>query len=303
MNLILCLFCNHCIYGGYKMKIGMNLFLWTDCPVYEKHADIIRYIKKIGYDGVEFPVAFMTMEDIGKFRVLCEELGLERTAVCTMDPAVCDPISEDKSLREASLSCISEWCDKTLALGATLLSGPFFQGLGRNAGRRRTQEEWDMALDVLRRAFQIAADKGVTIALEPLNRFEMYFANTISDAKKFVIELGLPNVGILGDTMHGNIEEYHIEESYPGAMPYLKHIHISESTRGTPGAGHAIPDNFFQKLYEAGYDGYLTIEAFTGGTTPSMIPALHLWNDSEDSADVLCAKGYRFIRSHLDALH
>ena len=148
----------------------------------------------------------------------------------------------------------------------------------------------------------MAGKKGVDIALEPLNRFEMYFANTIKDTKRFVQELNLPNVGILGDTMHGNIEEYHIEESYPAAMPYLRHIHISESTRGTPGAGHAIPKNFFQKLKDAGYDQYLTIEAFTGGTTPSMIPSLHLWNDSEDPADVMCAKGYRFIREHLDKL-
>lgn len=282
------------------MKIGMNLFLWTDCPKYEEHADLIRYIKKTGFDGVEFPVAFMTYEDIRKFRELCEELGLERTAVATMDPAVCDPISDDEVLREASVQIISDWCDRTVALGATLLSGPFFQGLGRFSGERRTKEEWDRALDVLGRSCRIAAEKGVTIALEPLNRFEMYFANTIAEAKKFVEELNLPNVGILGDTMHGNIEEYHIEESYPAAMPYLKHVHISESTRGTPGSGHAIPKEFFQNLKNAGYEGYLTIEAFTGGTTPSMIPALHLWNDSDDTADELCAKGYRFIREGLD---
>ena len=282
------------------MKIGMNMFLWTDCPKFEEHEKIVRYIKEIGFDGVEFPVALMSMEDIYKFRDLCEELGLERTAVCTMNPEECDPISEDPALREASITYISQWCDKTLALGAHLLSGPFFQGLGRSAGHRRTEKEWDMALDVLRRAFSIANEKGVEIALEPLNRFEMYFANTIADAKKFVIELGLPNVGILGDTMHGNIEEYDVSKSYASAMPYMKHVHISESTRGTPGAGHAIPADFFQKMKDAGYEGYLTIEAFTGGTTPSMIPALHLWNDSEDPADVLCQKGYRFIRENLD---
>lgn len=284
------------------MKIGMNLFLWTDCPRFDEHEKIVRYIKETGFDAAEFPVAMMDMEDIHRFSKLCDELGLERTAVCTMNPAECDPISEDPALREASITYLSDWCDRTIALGAHLLSGPFFQGLGRMSGKRRTQQEWDWALDVLGRAFRIAADKGVDIALEPLNRFEMYFVNTIADTRRFVEELGLPNVGILGDTNHGNIEEYDVAKAYASAMPYLKHVHVSESTRGTPGAGHAVPENFFSSLADAGYEGYLTIEAFTGGTTPSMIPALHLWNDSEDPADILCKKGYRFIRSHLDAL-
>lgn len=281
------------------MKVGMNLFLWTDKPEYDKHAKIIELIKKIGFDGVEFPVPLIETKDIEKFVKLCHELGLETTAVATIDPSIANPCSSDEKLREASIPLFEEWFDKTEGLGASLLSGPFFQALGTFTGKRRTEDEWKYSLDVCHRAFQIAADRNIEIALEPLNRFEMYFVNTLSEAKRFVKELKLPNVGLLGDTMHSNIEELDTVQAYVNSMPYLKHVHVSESTRGTPGSGHAIPEDFFTRIGEKGYDGYCTIEAFEGGTTPSMIPALHLWTDSPDTPEELARKGFKFIKSHM----
>jgi D-psicose/D-tagatose/L-ribulose 3-epimerase len=243
----------------------------------------------------------MSAGSIAKFAKKCAELGLDRTAVAVFQPSKYDPASPDKALRRSSIRAIDEWSAKAVDLGSNLLSGPFFQGLGRFSGAPLSASEWKWALDTLREACDLANGHGVRIALEPLNRFEMYFVNTLADGKRFVKELGLSNVGLLGDTMHSNIEELDLAEAYYDALPELMHVHISESTRGTPGSGHGVPAALFKKLKAGAYDGFLTIEAFSGGVTPSMIPALCLWRNPPDSAEQIARKGYAFIRNSIDA--
>jgi D-psicose/D-tagatose/L-ribulose 3-epimerase len=284
------------------LKIGMNLFLWTDSPDFARHEPIVDLIGEIGFDGVEFPVEAMSAGSVKKFAGKCEALGLGRTAVAVFSPSKYDPASPDRSLRDAAVRALDEWGAKAADLGADLLSGPFFQGLGRFTGAPVTGDEWRWALDALRRGCEAANRRGVRVALEPLNRFEMYFANTLADAKRFVKELGAPNAGLLGDTMHSNIEELDVAEAYYDSLPELIHVHISESTRGTPGSGHGVPPALFRRLRDGGYDGYLTIEAFSGGVTPSMIGPLCLWRNPDDSAEEIARKGYRFIRENVSAL-
>jgi len=281
------------------MKIGMNLFLWTDAPNFAEHEHLVDLIGEIGFDGVEFPIETMSADSVKKFANKCDALGLGRTTVAVFDPSRFDPTSPDKTLRDAAVRAIDEWSAKTSDLGADLLSGPFFQGVGRFTGAPVTRDEWNRALDTLRLSCGLAEKRGVRVALEPLNRFEMYFANTLADAKKFVKEMDMPNVGLLGDTMHSNIEELDVAEAYYDALPELMHVHISESTRGTPGSGHGIPTALFRRLKDGGYDGYLTIEAFSGGTTPSMIGVLCLWRDPPDSAEDIARKGFKFVRDNL----
>lgn len=284
------------------MKIGMNLFLWTDRPNFAEHERIVDLIGEIGFDGAEFPIEAMSADSVKKFANQCDSLELGRTAVAVFNSSKYDPASPDKALRDAAVRAIDEWSAKTSDLGADLLTGPFFQGLGRFTGAPATKDEWNWSLDTLREACGKAAGRGVKVALEPLNRFEMYFVNTLAIAKKFVKEMDMPSVGLLGDTMHSNIEELDVAEAYYDALPELMHVHISESTRGTPGSGHGIPKALFRRLKDGGYGGYLMIEAFSGGTTPSMIGTLCLWRNPTDSAEEIARKGFKFISDNISDL-
>ena len=106
------------------------------------------------------------------------------------------------------------------------------------------------------------ASYGVTIALEPLNRFETYFLNTAADAVKLCDEIDHPNVGILFDTFHANIEEKHVADALRLTARHLKHVHSCENDRGIPGTGHVDWPGVFRVLRDIGYDDYLTIESF-----------------------------------------
>jgi D-psicose/D-tagatose/L-ribulose 3-epimerase len=280
------------------MKIGMNLLLWTDQPKPSEHLAILQSIKLWGFDGVEFAADNMDPADALAFGLILKELGLGCTAIAALDAASADPASRDRALRQAALHTLKRAIDNTKALGAVVLCGPLFQGLGRFTGQAPQRDEWDYAVETLREAGEYAETVGVKLALEPINRFEMYMVNTLADGVRFVKQIGLPNVGLLADTHHGNIEERNVPEAWRQAAAHIVHVHISENDRGVPGCGHAVPKAIFETLTEISYDGWLTIEAF-GQQVPGLISRLHLWRDYADHPDDAARLGIQYIRRQL----
>lgn len=281
------------------IKVGMNLLLWSDNANYREHSHLLDFCKEVGFDGVEFNVGVVhDAEDCVKFGEHAKELGLDVTTVATFDPSVCNPISPDPAMRAKVFPEFKRCIDLSIALGSKLICGPLFQGLGYFSGARPTQQEWDWSIETMRPCFEYAQSKGITVAVEPLNRFECYLLNTVADGVRYVKEINLDNVGLLVDTMHSNIEELDMAKSYREALPYIKHVHISENDRGVPGTGHACGKEIFDVFKEGGYDGYLTIEAFNLGA-PSLMGALHLWRTFAPSDDDLARDGCKYIRNML----
>src|SRR5207249_1704022 len=144
-------------------------------------------------------------------------------------------------------------------LGVQYLCGPIHSALGHMVGRGRTDEEWGWCVETLRAAAETAAEAGVLLAVEALNRFEVYFLNTTADARRLVDEVGHPGLRAMYDTFHANIEERSIEEAVAALGDRLAHVHISENHRGTPGTGLVQWDDTFRALRASGYDGWLTV--------------------------------------------
>ncbi|MCL6443759.1 MAG: sugar phosphate isomerase/epimerase [Alicyclobacillus sp.] len=280
------------------MKIGMNLLLWTDRPTFGEHRTLIPTLKSWGFDGVEFPIASMSSSDILNFARLCDDLGMGRTAILALDAGEADPASSDARLRQAANDEIRRTADKAKVLGADIIVGPLFQGLGRFTGQAPTRDEWNYAVETIRQAASYAATMSISLALEPLNRFEMYMVNTMSDGALFVEEVGLRNVGLLADTHHGNIEEEDVARAWEKVGNYIYHVHISENHRGIPGSGHAIPLSIFETLQKIRYAGWLTIEAF-GNRVPGLISRLHLWRTLAQREEDIARLGIDFIRRNL----
>ena len=281
------------------IKVGMNLLLWSDNTSFAQHKQLLDQCKDMGFDGVEFNVGVISDEgDCAKFGEHARQLGLDVTTVGTFSPDICNPISPRSSLREATYSEFQKFIDLTLAFGGKLICGPLYQGLGYFTGQRPTQQEWDWSLEVMRPCFEYAKKHGVTVAVEPLNRFETHLINTVEAGVQYVREMDMDNVGFLVDTMHANIEELNLAEAFRKGLPYIKHVHISENDRGIPGTGHACGQDIFDVFKQGGYDGYMTIEAFNLGA-PSLTGALHLWRTFAPSDDMLAKQGHDYIRKCL----
>ncbi|MCC2684540.1 MAG: sugar phosphate isomerase/epimerase, partial [Paenibacillaceae bacterium] len=202
-------------------------------------------------------------------------------------------------LRRAAVEQLKRSVQNTRAIGADLMCGPLFQGLGRFTGLPPSRDEWKYAVESLREVGEFARTLQVNIALEALNRFEMYMVNTVADGARFVEEVGLDNVGLLVDTHHGNIEEHQTAQAWEEVAKHIFHVHISENHRGVPGSGQAIPGEIFHVLRRISYDKWLTIEAFSQDV-PGLIPRLHLWRAYAEHQDDPARLGIDFIRKHVN---
>ena len=115
-------------------------------------------------------------------------------------------------------------------------------------------------VDSVRRYATYALPLNVSLAVEPINRYETNLTSTIDQAMKVVDEVGLDNVGVLADTFHMNIEEVSLAESLRSAGDRLLHVQFTDSNRLAAGRGHIDFPELASVLREIGYTGYLSTE-------------------------------------------
>jgi D-psicose/D-tagatose/L-ribulose 3-epimerase len=277
------------------MKFGMNLLLWTG-ELNEGLLPVLESLKGMGYDGVELPLFNLTLDYAAWGRRL-DDLGLERTAV-TVRGVEDNPISPDAAARALGVEHNKRAIDCCQAAGATTLVGPYHSALGYFTGQGPTADEWKWGVESMQQVAEHAAQAGVTLGLEALNRFECYLLNTHADAARFVREVGNPHCRAMYDTFHANIEEKNISEAIRACADVLCHVHISENDRSTPGAGNVRWAENFDTLHEVGYNGWLTIEAF-GLALPELVAATKIWRRMFQSEEQLARDGLAFMKSEV----
>jgi D-psicose/D-tagatose/L-ribulose 3-epimerase len=147
----------------------------------------------------------------------------------------------------------------------------------------------------MRQVAEHAETVGVTLGVECLNRFETYLLNTHADAARFARQVDHPRCRVMYDTFHSHIEEKSVAGAIRSCADLLCHVHISENDRSTPGQGSVRWDENFDALREAGYDGWLMIEAF-GLALPELAAATKIWRRMYESEMQLAGDGLAFMR-------
>ena len=280
------------------MKFGVNTFIWSE-GFDRTNLPLLPRVKSWGFDGVEVPLfrpAEFAARDI---RQGLEANGLECT-VCSVLLDGLSLISDDGGVRRKTQTHMQETIKAAAEAGAKIVAGPLYSPVGYLPGRRRTTDEWKWAVEGYQTLGDTLSSHGVTVAIEPLNRFETFFLNTAADAAKLSAEINHPNVGVLFDTFHANIEEKEIGAGYRTVGKHLKHVHACENDRGIPGSGHVEWPNVFQALRDVRYDGWLTIESF-GFALPNLSAAAAIWRDIESSPELIAVEGVKFLKKNVSA--
>ena len=114
----------------------------------------------------------------------------------------------------------------------------------------------------MREIIKVAEDNGVTYCVEAVNRFETCLINTAQEALDYVAEVDSPNIGVLLDTYHMNIEENSIGDAIRLVGDKLTSFHTGENNRTAPGRGHLNWDEIFGALAEIGYKNRIVCEPF-----------------------------------------
>ena len=281
------------------MKAGFNMLLWTG-HVTEEDFPRLEMLKKAGYDGVEIPLFGGDVAHFEKVGQVIRDNGLGCTSVTVIPDEEHNPISADADHRKGGVEHLKWAIDCSEALGSEILCGPFYQPLGVFTGEGPSEQEKKRAAQVHQKAADYAAKANVALAVEYLNRFECYFLNTMADTADFVKRVNKPNYGVLFDTFHANIEEKDPVGCIDSYMDMIKHVHISENDRGTPGKGHVDFSGTFKALRSGGYDGWMVVEAF-GRALPDLAAATRVWRDFFPSPDEVYTEGLKLIKAQWQA--
>jgi D-psicose/D-tagatose/L-ribulose 3-epimerase len=282
------------VYG-----IGANTWIWVSPLTDERLAALAPRIARWGFDAIELPIESPGDWDPGRTADLLTSLGLIATTCAVMPPGR-DLVTDDPDVVEATTDYLRACVRAAARIGARVVAGPIYAPVGRTwlldrDSRRATVRR---LTDRLRPLAEYAASHDVTLALEPLNRFETSLVNTVEQGLEVVGAVDSPGLGLALDTFHMNIEERDLPIALRAAGRWLAHVQVCANDRGAPGNDHLDWPGIVDALVEVGYAGPLCIESFTAENR-TIATAAAIWRPLAPSQDELATAGLAFLRALL----
>lgn len=278
-------------------KLGFNLLVWSASVTDDLFPHVER-LKKIGYDGIEICNGQQESAPYRRLSQVLRDLDLEVTTVTVLGPDA-NPVSPDQAVRAKAVDAIKWNVDRCVDVGSKLLAGPIHSAFATFTRAAPTEDEYQRSAEVLRAAGDYAQQAGVVLVPEAINRFECYLCNTMAQLRHLVELTGHPNVRAMFDTHHANLEEKHQVDAIRTIAPHLVHVHLSENDRGTPGSGHINFAEALATLHAVGYDGWMTIEAFSRAD-PAFANAINVWREFSPAWEI-AERGHTFLRDAIAA--
>ena len=236
-----------CIICGPDVAYGPLALL---CGTFEEKA---AKAAALGYDGVELMVRDPAGLDWGHVKATLASVGLEAPQIVTGELFGVDGlciVTPDDDLYRRTVARVQAVIDLAAFLGTPLVN------VGRLRGRldwlKGVADPWQVAVERFGTLARYAAARGVRIALEPINRYEVDFILSTQDGLRMVADVGEASLGLMLDVYHMNIEDASIEGSLCEAGPRCWHVHIADSNRLYPGAGHLDFASIFATLARDG---------------------------------------------------
>lgn len=285
--------------------IGVISMLWAR-PFLAEHLAFLPAIRAAGCDHLELLVPEEGELDLARTRAALEEAGLGVILAARVDRSR-DLASADPAAREGGLAYLRRCVAVAVALGARIVGGPLYGAPLVFAGRAPEPiDEAERARRVervvagLRIAARIAGEEGITLALEPLNRFETDLANTTRHGIALVDAVDHPALGLLLDSFHMNMEDAFIPEAIRAAGPRLVHFQANENHRGFLGSGHVDWLAVARAFAAIDYRGPITLEPFRRSDERPGVP-LARWRPPSEPPEAELAASVTFLRATLAA--
>ena len=268
------------------MKFGIYYSYWEQ----EWSADCLKYVEKVaklGFDVIEIAAHHLNSYSpahIAQIGRSARENGITVTAGLGPSPQR-NLSSADPSIRKAGRAFFEETLTNLAKLDIRVIGGAlhsywpvdYSKPVDKAGDRAR-------GLEGVSRLADFAADLGIDLCLEVLNKFENHVLNTAEEGVAFVREIGKPNVKVMLDTFHMNIEEDSFGDAIRLAGPLLGHFHTGENNRRVPGKGRLPWHEIGAALREIGYGGAVVMEPFVkmGGQVGNDI---RVWRDLSGNAN------------------
>ncbi|WP_437194121.1 TIM barrel protein [Planctomicrobium sp. SH527] len=234
---------------------GGPFVFWSDLP------ESIQCAAELGFNAVELFLPGPNAVAIPELKQMLSENRIGVAAVGTGAGMVLHKLSltdASADIRHRAEEFISEMICFAGALKAPAIIGSMQGRWTEQLGRETTL---DLFGESLRRLGMQAAEFGVPLIYEPLNRYETNLCNTLAEGVQLIESRNLENVVLLADLFHMNIEEIDLAESLRNAGRHVGHLHFVDSNRRAAGFGHIDLEAVASALNSIGYQGYASAEA------------------------------------------
>ncbi|MES2455985.1 MAG: sugar phosphate isomerase/epimerase [Bacteroidota bacterium] len=281
-----------------NVTYGVSTWLWTSPFQTSSIEELFPKIAAMGFDAVEIAVEDPAVIDGAAVKAGLEKYNL-KAIICGAFGPTRDLTHEDPAVHENCFKYIEACLDFCVLWDIKIFAGPMYSAVGkaRMVPPEQRVKEWQLAVLNLRIVADMAAERGIKLAIEPLNRFESDLVNTAKDALRMVNDINHPAVGILLDGFHMNIEERDVEAAIKLAGDKLLHIQVSENYRGSPGTGQTRWDAFKRGLEAVNYEGIVAIESFTP-EIKELAEAVCIWYPFADNQDDFASEGLAFLKTY-----
>lgn len=283
------------------MDIGVHGLVFTGIFDENGIKTAVSGAREAGFTLLELPLMDPDNFDSRAARQMISDAGLKVTASLGLTPQT-DISSTDAKIVGAGRDTLMKCLDHVAEMGGEVLCGVLYSAMGKY-GEPKTAQGVAHSQTVISELAEAAADRGVRVSLEVVNRYETNVFNTSRGGLEYLAELGNSHVSLHLDTYHMNIEESDMWQPVLDADQSLGYVHIGESHRGYLGTGSVDFGSFFRALARINYDGPIVFESFSSAVVSAELSnTLGIWRNLwEDSAD-LAAHAHRFIRDAIRAV-
>lgn len=276
-------------FGGHALVWAGD---WSEASARKAAASA----KRAGYDYIEMLMIEPDKIDVVMTKAVLAEYGLFATASLGLSSET-DVTSTNPSIVKAGDELLRKVVDKLHAIGSTELCGVIYCSLGKYPGPASPENRAN-SISAVTRLADYAADKGININLEVVNRYETNIMNTGKEGLKFLESVNRPNAYLHLDTYHMNIEEDGMSAAVIEAGDALGYVHIGESHRGYLGSGNVDFNTFFDALKKIKYSGPITFESFSSVVVdPALSNALCIWRNLWQDSDDLASHALSYMKS------
>lgn len=283
------------------MQIGAHALVFTGTFDAAGLAFAIEKTKQAGFDLIEIPLMDPASFDRDLATRLLKDNDLAVTASLGLNDAT-DLTSSDPAVVEAGERMLHECLDIVATMGGEHLCGVLYSAMKKYLAPA-TAEGRASSAAALNRLASRAADLGIRLSLEVVNRYETNLINTGRAALGFLDEIGHDNVSVHLDTYHMHIEEPDMFSPVLDVADRLGYVHIGESHRGYLGSGTVDFGPFFRALARLDYDGPVVFESFSSAVvSKELSDTLGIWRNLWQDSDDLASHANRFIRDQLHAV-
>lgn len=256
------------------MKFALRENMAPGKTLRERFESLVR----LKIQGIELTGA-STLDHKDEVKELVKETGVIPCICSGRGGAVLDARRAERDLFLGELKLALQACGEFGGVGVIVV--PLLPVKMQNRPRISDLSPWKTSLQLEKELFEaqmrdmapVAEVAGAAVVIEPLNRYEQWWPNKVSDGAAVCQAVGSKGIMTMADFFHMNIEEPQFAVAVKENLPYIAHVHLADSHRRLPGSGHTDFAAALRALADGGYDGYYGFECAVDGDPFEALPA------------------------------